>query len=78
MNKCGKSWPLYIFKRIYLPLIRVALVTDSVREWPEDKSTGKVSLFEEYLVSVNKIMLTDTKTENIAAELGSNADKCIV
>ena len=77
MNKCSKSWPLYIFKRVYLSLIRVALVADSVRKWPQDKGTCKVSLFEEYLVSLNKIMLTDTKTEKIAAELGSNADKCI-
>jgi hypothetical protein len=71
------SWPVYLFKRVALPLIGVALVTYSVREWPEDKGTSIVSLCEEYLVSENQIMLTDTETEHIAAELRSNADKCI-
>src|SRR2546430_13348261 len=63
------SWPLYIFKRIHLSLIGVALVTYSVRKRPEDKVTSIVLIFEEDLVSVHKIMLTDTKTVHIAAEL---------
>src|SRR6266702_6553277 len=71
------SWPLYIFKRVPLPLIGVALVTYPVWKWPEDKRPGEVSFCEQFLVSVNQIMLTGTETEQIAAELRSNADKYI-
>src|SRR5436190_181884 len=71
------SWPAYIFKRVPLPLIGVALVTYPVWKWPEDKHSSEVSFCEEFLVSVNQIMLTGTETEQIAAELRSNADLCI-
>src|SRR5438034_7142976 len=40
------SWPLYIFKRVHLSLIGVALVTYSVRKRPEDKVTSIVLIFE--------------------------------
>ncbi len=71
------SWPAYIFERVTLSLIGVAFVTYPIWKWPEDKRPSEVSLCEEFLVSVNQIMLTDTETEQIAAELRSNADKYI-
>ena len=72
------SWPVNIFERVTLSLIGVAFVTYPVWKWPEDKCSSEVSLCEEFLVSVNQIMLTETETEQIAAVFRSNVNKYIV
>ena len=66
---------MYMFERVLLPLIGVALTTYSVRKWPEDKSTCIIPVFEKFLVGVRQIMLTNPKTVSIAAKLRSNGDK---
>ena len=66
---------MYIFERVPLPLIGVALVTYPVWKRPEDKGPSEVSVCKEFLVSVNQIMLTGTEAKEIAAVFRSNAGK---
>ncbi len=71
------SRPVYIFERVTLSLIGVALVAYPVWKWPEDKIPSEVSLCEEFLVSVNQIVLAETETEQIAAVFRRDTD-CVL
>jgi hypothetical protein len=60
--------------RVAVPLIGVALVPYPVRERPEDKGTREVPPFQQELVSIDQLLLTDAETEEIATVFRSNAD----